>query len=116
MEIQDEGSQLVAALVDARPGQRVCDYCAGAGGKTLALAATMENRGHLLACDTAAARLDNATRRLRRAGVGNAERHLLQPGDKWAKRHGQGPSIACWWMRPAPAPAPGAATPMRGNA
>ncbi len=86
VEIQDEGSQLVAALVDARPGHRVCDYCAGAGGKTLALAATMENRGHLLACDTAAARLDNATRRLRRAGIGNAERHLLLPGDKWAKR------------------------------
>ena len=86
VEIQDEGSQLVAALVDARPGHRVCDYCAGAGGKTLALAATMENRGHLLACDTAAARLDNATRRLRRAGAGNVERHLLQPGDKWAKR------------------------------
>ena len=86
VEIQDEGSQLVAALVDAHPGQRICDYCAGAGGKTLALAATMENRGHLLACDTAAARLDNAARRLRRAGVGNVERHLLEPGDKWAKR------------------------------
>ncbi|HUB49854.1 MAG TPA: RsmB/NOP family class I SAM-dependent RNA methyltransferase [Acetobacteraceae bacterium] len=86
VEIQDEGSQLVAALVDAHPGQRVCDYCAGAGGKTLALAAVMENRGHLLACDTAAARLDNAGRRLRRAGVGNVERHLLEPGDKWAKR------------------------------
>ncbi|HUN42379.1 MAG TPA: RsmB/NOP family class I SAM-dependent RNA methyltransferase [Acetobacteraceae bacterium] len=86
VEIQDEGSQLVAALTDARPGQRVCDYCAGAGGKTLALAAAMQNRGHLLACDTAAARLDNAARRLRRAGVSNVERHLLQPGDKWAKR------------------------------
>ena len=86
VEIQDEGSQIVAALVNAQPGHRVCDYCAGAGGKTLALAATMENRGHLLACDTAQARLDNATRRLRRAGVGNVERHLLQPGDKWVKR------------------------------
>ncbi|HTW68354.1 MAG TPA: RsmB/NOP family class I SAM-dependent RNA methyltransferase [Acetobacteraceae bacterium] len=86
VEIQDEGSQLVAILTDAHPGQRVCDYCAGAGGKTLALAAAMQNRGHLLACDTAAARLDNAARRLRRAGVGNVERHLLEPGDKWAKR------------------------------
>jgi 16S rRNA (cytosine967-C5)-methyltransferase len=90
VEIQDEGSQLIAALLDARPGQRVCDYCAGAGGKTLALAATMQNRGQIVACDTAAARLDNATRRLRRAGVGNVERHLLVPGDKWAKRRAAG--------------------------
>jgi 16S rRNA (cytosine967-C5)-methyltransferase len=86
IEIQDEGSQLVAALVGADPGHRVCDFCAGAGGKTLALAMTMANRGQIAACDTSAARLDNATRRLRRAGVSNVERHLLEPGDKWAKR------------------------------
>ncbi len=85
-EIQDEGSQLVAALADARPGQRVCDFCAGAGGKTLALAMTMANRGQLVACDPSPARLENATTRLRRAGVSNVERHLLEPGDKWAKR------------------------------
>ena len=89
VEIQDEGSQLIAALVGAQPGQRVCDFCAGAGGKTLALAMTMANRGQLVACDTSIARLDNAARRLRRAGVSNAERHLLQPGDKWAKRRGK---------------------------
>jgi 16S rRNA (cytosine967-C5)-methyltransferase len=86
VEIQDEGSQLVAALVDARPGMRVADWCAGAGGKTLALAMTMENRGQLLACDVSAHRLDAAVRRLRRAGVHNAERHLTQAGDKWTKR------------------------------
>ena len=86
VEIQDEGSQLVAALVDARPGMRVADWCAGAGGKTLALAMTMQNRGQLLACDVSAARLDGAVRRLRRAGVHNVERHLIEPGDKWAKR------------------------------
>jgi 16S rRNA (cytosine967-C5)-methyltransferase len=86
VEIQDEGSQLVAALVDARPGQRVCDYCAGAGGKTLAIAMTMENRGHMVACDVSAVRLEGAVQRLRRAGVHNAERHLLAPGDRWAKR------------------------------
>lgn len=86
VEIQDEGSQLIAALVDARPGQRVCDYCAGAGGKTLAIAMTMENRGHVVACDVSAVRLDGAVRRLRRAGVYNAERHLLTPGDRWVKR------------------------------
>ena len=68
IEIQDEGSQLVALLAGALPGMRVLDYCAGAGGKTLALAMTMENRGQLVACDVSAARLDGAIRRLRRAG------------------------------------------------
>jgi 16S rRNA (cytosine967-C5)-methyltransferase len=87
VEIQDEGSQLVAALVDARPGMRVVDLCAGAGGKTLALSTTMQNRGQLIACDVSAARLHNAVRRFRRAGVHNVERHLLARGDKWIKRH-----------------------------
>jgi 16S rRNA (cytosine967-C5)-methyltransferase len=86
VEIQDEGSQLVAALAGATPGMRVVDYCAGAGGKTLAIAGTMENKGQIVACDVSAARLDGAVRRLRRAGVHNVERHLLTPGDKWAKR------------------------------
>jgi 16S rRNA (cytosine967-C5)-methyltransferase len=90
VEIQDEGSQLLAALVDARPGMRVADWCAGAGGKTLALAMTMENRGHLAACDVSARRLEAATRRLRRAGVSNVERHLTGAGDKWAKRRAGG--------------------------
>ena len=89
IEIQDEGSQLVAALVDARPGMRVADWCAGAGGKTLAMAMTMQNRGHLAACDVSAPRLDGAIRRLRRAGVHNVERHLVAPGDKWAKRRAE---------------------------
>ena len=86
VEIQDEGSQLVAGLVGAAPGMRIADYCAGAGGKTLAMAMAMENRGHLVACDTAPARLAAAAPRLRRAGVHNVERHLISPGDKWAKR------------------------------
>jgi 16S rRNA (cytosine967-C5)-methyltransferase len=86
VEIQDEGSQLVAVLADARPGMRVADWCAGAGGKTLALAGAMQNRGQLLACDVSAARLDGAVRRLRRAGVHNVERHPVVAGDKWAKR------------------------------
>jgi 16S rRNA (cytosine967-C5)-methyltransferase len=65
---------------------RVVDLCAGAGGKTLALAMTMQNRGQLVACDVSAARLEGAVRRLRRAGVHNVERHLLTTGDKWLKR------------------------------
>ncbi len=86
VEIQDEGSQLVAALVGAAPGMRVVDWCAGAGGKTLALAGAMENKGQIVACDVSAARLDGAVRRFRRAGVHNVERHLVEPGDKWLKR------------------------------
>ncbi len=87
VEIQDEGSQLIALLVDAHPGMRVADYCAGAGGKTLAIAMTMDNKGHIVACDTSAPRLEGAIKRLRRAGVHNAEQHLLgEPGDKWTKR------------------------------
>jgi 16S rRNA (cytosine967-C5)-methyltransferase len=86
VEIQDEGSQLIALLTAARPGERVADLCAGAAGKTLALAAMMGNRGRISACDVSAARLDGAVKRLRRAGVDNVERHLLVPGDRWAKR------------------------------
>jgi 16S rRNA (cytosine967-C5)-methyltransferase len=86
VEIQDEGSQIVAAMVGAEPGMRVVDWCAGAGGKTLALAAAMQNRGQIVACDVSAARLDGAVRRLRRAGVHNVERHLVEAGDKWLKR------------------------------
>ena len=88
VEIQDEGSQLVVALTGAVPGMRVADFCAGAGGKTLALAMAMQNRGHIAACDVSAPRLDAAVKRLRRAGVHNVERHLVEAGDKWAKRHG----------------------------
>ena len=86
VEIQDEGSQLLANLVGAGPDMRVADYCAGAGGKTLAMAMTMQNRGHVVACDVSESRLEAAVKRLRRAGVHNVERHLLAPGDKWAKR------------------------------
>ena len=91
VEVQDEGSQLTALLVDARPGMRVVDFCAGAGGKTLALAASMANRGRLVACDVSVHRLERATRRLRRSGVGNVERRTLtSERDKWVKHHAGG--------------------------
>ncbi|MGG7566560.1 RsmB/NOP family class I SAM-dependent RNA methyltransferase [Rhodovulum sp. DZ06] len=87
IEIQDEGSQLVAALVDARPGERAVDFCAGAGGKTLALAAGMEGKGHVVACDVNAARLKRCAERLRKAGLHNVETKLLSgESDKWVKR------------------------------
>jgi 16S rRNA (cytosine967-C5)-methyltransferase len=88
IEVQDEGSQLAALLADARPGMRVVDFCAGAGGKTLALAAAMGNRGHLVACDVSALRLERATQRLRRAGASIVQRQPLSgQRDKWVKRH-----------------------------
>ena len=90
VEVQDEGSQIVALLVDAKPGMKVVDYCAGAGGKTLALAAAMNNQGRLVACDTSEGRLERSRVRLKRAGVHNVETHLLAPGDKWAKRQAGG--------------------------
>ena len=86
VEIQDEGSQCIAILADARPGMRVADFCAGAGGKTLAMAMAMQNRGHIVACDVSPPRLESAVRRLRRAGVHNVERLVLAPGEKRLKR------------------------------
>ena len=76
VDVQDEGSQVAALLTDARPGMVVLDFCAGAGGKTLALAAAMGNRGRLTALDVDQRRLDRAAKRLKRAGVGNVERRL----------------------------------------
>lgn len=91
IEIQDEGSQLVALLVDARPGERVVDFCAGAGGKTLAIAAQMANKGHIVACDVNEHRLKRCAERLRAAGLHNAETRLLAgEADRWVKRHKRG--------------------------
>jgi len=91
VEIQDEGSQLVAMLVDARPGERVVDFCAGAGGKTLAIAAQMHNKGHVVACDVREGRLKRSTERFRRAGLHNIETRLLaSETDRWVKRHKHG--------------------------
>lgn len=88
IEIQDEGSQLVALLVGAGPGDRVVDFCAGAGGKTLALAAQMRNKGHVMACDVNEARLKRCAERMRRAGLHNVEtRVLASETDRWVKRH-----------------------------
>ncbi len=70
-EVQDEGSQLLAALLDARRGEMVVDFCAGAGGKTLALGAAMRNTGRLYAFDTSAHRLDALKPRLARSGLSN---------------------------------------------
>jgi 16S rRNA (cytosine967-C5)-methyltransferase len=73
VEVQDEGSQLAALLAGAKPGEQVVDLCAGAGGKTLALAAMMENRGQLYASDLDKRRLAPIHQRLERAGAHNVQ-------------------------------------------
>lgn len=76
-EFQDESSQIASVLCDAKPGQRVLDLAAGAGGKSLALAAAMQNRGYVLAHDSDAARLKQLGPRARRAGA-----HIITATDK----------------------------------
>ena len=84
VEIQDESSQIAAILVDARPGMQVVDYCAGSGGKSLAMAATMLDRGQIYGCDSDQRRLALARPRLSRAGVRAVQlRHLKGPKDPW---------------------------------
>ena len=78
-EVQDGGSQLACAALRVQPGEAVIDLCAGAGGKTLALAAALENRGTLLACDTDRTRLQRLPPRAERAGA-MVETRLLNPG------------------------------------
>lgn len=71
VEVQDEGSQLLAMMVDAHRGEMVVDFCAGAGGKTLALGAAMRNTGRLYAFDVSGHRLDALKPRLARSGLSN---------------------------------------------
>jgi 16S rRNA (cytosine967-C5)-methyltransferase len=80
VEVQDEGSQLLALACSAAPGETVLDLCAGAGGKTLALAAEMGNEGRVVASDTDRGRLSRMELRLKRAGVAIVEPRLLNPG------------------------------------
>jgi 16S rRNA (cytosine967-C5)-methyltransferase len=68
-EVQDSGSQMIAPFMDAKPGMRVVDACAGTGGKTLHLAALMQNKGRIIALDTAIWKLDVLKQRALRAGV-----------------------------------------------
>ncbi|PWR20632.1 RsmB/NOP family class I SAM-dependent RNA methyltransferase [Zavarzinia compransoris] len=87
VEVQDEASQLAALILGAKPGERVLDFCAGAGGKTLAIAAAMANKGRLIATDSDERRLTEAVTRLRRADVHNVTRHVIgAEGDKWLSR------------------------------
>lgn len=99
-EAQDEGSQLIAELVAPPPRGRVVDYCAGAGGKTLAIAAALGNRGRVLACDVDGRKLGELKRRARRAGATSVQAIELPP------------------MQPGapPPPLPDALAPLEGRA
>ncbi len=77
IEVQDEGSQLLAALVEARRGEMVVDFCAGAGGKTLALGAQMRSTGRLYAFDTSAHRLEALKPRLARSKLSNVHPSVI---------------------------------------
>ncbi|SNY93882.1 16S rRNA (cytosine967-C5)-methyltransferase [Cohaesibacter sp. ES.047] len=79
-EVQDEGSQIVSSLIFPGKGEQVLDYCAGAGGKTLAMAARMENKGQIYAYDMDAARLAPIVDRLSRAGVRNVQTRTPNEG------------------------------------
>ncbi len=79
-EVQDEGSQLIAPLLEPRRGERIVDYCAGAGGKTLHLSALLANTGTLYAFDTSQKRLDRLRERAARAGCDNIRIQTLGAG------------------------------------
>lgn len=80
VEVQDAGSQIVSLAAGAAPGMRVVDLCAGAGGKTLALASSMAGEGAILATDSDRGRLSRLAPRAARAGVSMVETRLLNPG------------------------------------
>jgi 16S rRNA (cytosine967-C5)-methyltransferase len=77
-EVQDAGSQLIAPFLRIEPGMRVIDACAGAGGKTLHLAALMKNKGRIIAMDVEQWKLDELQKRARRAGVSNMENKFIE--------------------------------------
>lgn len=83
-EVQDEGSQLLANLVQCHPGQLVMDFCSGSGGKTLAFAPSMKNTGQIFLHDIRAHALQEAKQRLRRAGIQNAQ--IVRAEDPKLKR------------------------------
>jgi 16S rRNA (cytosine967-C5)-methyltransferase len=88
IEIQDEGSQLVAALVETKANMKTIDLCAGSGGKTLAIGAAMRDGGPLVACDVNLKRLKKLKPRLKRAGLTNVTiHHLSGPDDSFYKDH-----------------------------
>ncbi|MGB7842865.1 MAG: methyltransferase domain-containing protein [Salinimicrobium sp.] len=87
-EVQDASSQIVAEFLDVKPGMRVVDTCAGAGGKSLHIAALMENKGQLIATDIYANKLKELKRRARRAGAHNIEPRTIDSSKVVKKLYG----------------------------
>ncbi|MBL8686409.1 MAG: RsmB/NOP family class I SAM-dependent RNA methyltransferase [Alphaproteobacteria bacterium] len=84
VEVQDEGSQIISLITQAKPGMRVLDFCAGAGGKTMAIASMMQNKGFILATDVHSDRLQRARERMKRSGIYNVKTQIL---DKKCQDH-----------------------------
>ncbi|HZV62559.1 MAG TPA: RsmB/NOP family class I SAM-dependent RNA methyltransferase [Methylophilaceae bacterium] len=91
IEVQDEGSQLLAQLVAPRRGEMVADFCAGAGGKSLAMGALMRNSGRIYAFDVSEKRLQNLGARLKRSGLSNLHSQLISSENdpKLKRLHGK---------------------------
>ena len=87
-EVQDASSQLVAEILDVKPGQRVVDTCAGAGGKSLHLAALMENKGQLISMDIYGSKLKELKRRARRNGAHNIDTREITSTKVFKKLYG----------------------------
>src|SRR5690606_1082491 len=77
-EVQDAGSQLISEFLDPKPGEFVVDACAGAGGKSLHIAALMKNKGRIISMDVESWKLDELKKRARRAGVSTIETKIIQ--------------------------------------
>ena len=77
-EVQDAGSQLIAPFLDVQPGMRIIDACAGGGGKSLHLAALLQNKGRVISMDTESWKLEELKKRARRAGASNIETRIIE--------------------------------------
>jgi 16S rRNA (cytosine967-C5)-methyltransferase len=86
-EVQDAGSQRIAPMLDVKPGMRVVDGCAGAGGKSLHLAALMQNKGRILAMDTIEWKLKELRKRAARANVQNLEARVIEGSETIKRQH-----------------------------
>lgn len=87
-EVQDEGSQMLALLVDPKPRKKVIDACAGGGGKSLAMAAIMKNRGEIYSLDIHGFRLDELRKRIKRAGVDTVRVRTVKEDESPVELHG----------------------------
>lgn len=87
LEIQEEASQIASLLCDAKPGMQILDYCSGAGGKSLSMAACMNNHGTLILSDISASRLNRSKARLKRAQVFNYQIKNITTDQAWFKRN-----------------------------